>query len=168
MRILRFWPPLLHLAVLVILIPLTVWQWQLVPEVVRPETASIAAGDVPGDPATVKPTEARVVPDRSEDLTEISTRPLFRQGRQILAADPEEPTRDRPEREPARRETLRMVGYVASNSGPVAIIYVPNENMQYVVRQDDEIGGMKVISIERDHVLLAYAGEEIRIELSGK
>ena len=168
MRILRYWPPLLHLMVLVTLIPLTVWQWQLVPEGVGPETASIAAVDVPDDPATAKPAEARVVPDRSEDLTEISTRPLFRQGRQLSAADPEEPTRNIPEREPVRRETLRMVGYVASNIGPVAIIYVPNENMQYVVRQDDEIGGMKVISIERDHVLLVHGGEQIRIELSGK
>lgn len=166
----RYWPPLLHLTVLGVLIPLAVFQWQITPEL--PPTSALA-------PATENATQIKAMgskaeeelaapPDWTEEVAEIIARPLFRQGRQIakpaLLVEPD----PLPEVESSPAAPLRMVGYVDSGFAPFAIIFVPDEGIEYLVRKGDKIAEMTVISIEPSKVFLSSDSREVTLELYGK
>lgn len=167
--LLRYWPPLLHLALLTVLLPLAAWQWLMVPDAVptpidAPSTAVTAS---PGS-STLRPVdEAAASHDRAEDLTEITNRPIFRQGRRQVVPEPAAEPEPEPLSESAAEpsEPLRMVGYVDSGSEPVAIILVPDEGVEYVVHKGDEIAGMVVITIEPNKVVLNNTLQEVTISM---
>jgi hypothetical protein len=172
MNLLRYWPPLLHLTLLGVLLPLAVWQWLLVPEVVSaPIGAPFANATAPSERAVVGPDDETTGSfEQADGLDEIIARPLFRQGRQLTALEPvlEPEPEPVPEPDVIPSQPLRMVGYVNNGFVPAAIIFVPDEGVEYVVREGDKIVGMDVIAIEPDKVFLSNSLENVTVSMFGE
>lgn len=155
----RWWPPLLHLLVLVALVPLAVLR----------VGAAMGDGPVPvaqvvdGDAGAAESAGAAVVEMGAEpvDLVALTARPLFVPGRQGVAAVEESPVVE----EAQAAADLRMVGYLDDGTKPRAILSLDGSGVEAVVREGDEFEGFEVRQITRDAVVLINRGEEITVKL---
>lgn len=155
----RWWPPMLHLLVLVVLVPLAVLR----------VGAAVGDGPVPVAQATdegagaVASTGAAAVEmaGKPVDLDALTARPLFVPGRQGVAAAAETPVVAEAQTAP----DLRMVGYLDDGTQPRAILSLNGSGAEAVVRVGDVFEGFEVRQITRDAVVVINRGEEITVKL---
>ena len=154
----RWWPPLLHLLVLLVVLPLA---WQRM-EGLRAAPVAVPAGaeaPVPvavPDLAALIAAGARIAPDA------LLERPLFAPGRQGAGAEaPDSPVGagvDDP-------QVPRMVGYVDDGTKPRAILAPAAGGEEGIVREGDEFIGFRVLQVRPDAVVLRREGEEITVNM---
>lgn len=155
----RWWPPLLHLLVLALILPLA---WQRL-TVLRSDPVVIPAPAEAPVPATLPDLDAlllaageRVAPDA------LLGRPLFLPGRQDEGAiAPDSPLDDMP----AEVGLPRMVGYVDDGTKPRAILAPAEGGEEEIVREGDDFIDFRVLQVRPDTVVLRRAGEEITINI---
>ncbi|PLL10565.1 hypothetical protein C0V75_19755 [Tabrizicola sp. TH137] len=154
----RWWPPLLHLSVLVVILPLA---WERI-EVLRagPEIAPVAEG--PAGETAVQDLAALMQAGEAVTPAALLARPLFTPGRQGDAAEvPETPVNE----EATEAEVPRMVGYVNDGSRPRAILASEAGGEEGIVREGDEFLGFTVLQVKPDAVVLRGDGEEITVKM---
>lgn len=160
---LRWWPPLLHLILLAVVLPLALWRLDALQTTqTLPQTpAQPATTDASSDPAASSspPTAIAAV-----DLAAVTERPLFtktRQGTQAAApltgADPT------PAAPPAVQ--IRMVGFVNDGTRRSAILAFGDDPAEVVVAEGDEVVGMTIQKINPNSLVLMADGEEITIKM---
>lgn len=161
--ILRWWPPLLHLILLAVVLPLALWRLDALQttQTLPQTTAQPAATDASSDPAasTIPSTAIAAV-----DLAAVTERPLFtktRQGTQDAApaTAPDTP----PAAAPAVQ--MRMVGFVNDGTRRSAILAFGDDPAQVVVAEGDEVVGMTIRKINPNSLILMADGEEITIKM---
>lgn len=155
----RWWPPLLHLVVLVLLLPLAVLRigaaLEPAPVVAAPAEGAVVVTDG-GDALPMPVTGAPVDPEA------VTARPLFQPGRQGEAvAEAVEAA----EVAPDRAAGLRMVGYLNDGTKPRAILALDGTGAEAVVREGEDFEGFEVRQITRDSVIVINQGEEITVKL---
>ena len=164
MMFLRWWPPLLHLTVLAVILPLTVWH---IAGIAEPETglrsavgyARPASGPAADDMAA----DADRTADPAIDLDALAARPLFAKDRQ---GDTSETAADADNRaEPSADLDLRMVGYINDGTRITAVVAFGDSGREEVVSEGDEIAQMTVQKIGRDSLILATGDSEITIRM---
>ncbi len=157
MTILRWWPPLLHLTVLAVTLPLAAWQ---IAAITAPNHGPLSAGrsalpapaPAAGDPVAPAP----VLTDPAVDLDAVAARPLFTKGRTGTDALAETPAETAPA--PPAEEELRMVGYINTGSRVSAVIAFGDSGREEVVSEGDVIARMTVQKIGPDSLIL-YTGD---------
>ena len=155
----RWWPPLLHLLALALILPLA---WHRL-AVLRSDPVVIPARAEAPVPATLPDLDAlllaageRVAPDA------LLGRPLFLPGRQgDGAVAPDSP----PDDVPPEVGLPRMVGYVDDGTKPRAILAPAEGGEEEIVREGDDFIGFLVLQVRPDTVVLRRAGEEITINI---
>ena len=158
MTILRWWPPLLHLTVLAVILPLAAWQIAgvTVPPHDLLSTGRSALPDPAAAPATGEPsTQAPALTDPAVDLADLAARPLFAKDRRDSDALAETPAEPPPA--PSTDEELRMVGYVNTGSRVSAVVAFGDSGREEVVSEGDVIAEMTVQKIGPDSLIL-YTG----------
>jgi hypothetical protein len=153
----RWWPPLLHLALIAVLLPLV---WLRLGSVVV-EAPAIQA-------ATVQPRSAAAAADLPAaegpvDMEMLLARPLFAPDRRQTApvqeiALPTENVKD-------RAVDLRMVGYLSDGQKPRAILKLESNGAQATVREGDVFEGFEVRSIQSGAVVVTDKGKEVTIRM---
>lgn len=156
----RWWPPLLHLLVLALLLPLAVLR---VGAALEPAPVTVAAAD--GSEAVAE-TGGEALPQpvagTPVDPETVTLRPLFQPGRQGEAvAAVAEPVAEAPD----LAAGLRMVGYLNDGTKPRAILALDGTGTEAVVREGDDFEGFEVRQITRDSVIVINDGEEITVKL---
>jgi hypothetical protein len=160
---LRWWPPLLHLILLAVVLPLALWRLDALQttQALPQTTAQPATTEASSDPAASSspPTAIAAV-----DLAAVTERPLFtktRQGTQVAApltgADPT------PAAPPAAQ--IRMVGFVNDGTRRSAILAFGDDPAEVVVAEGDEVVGMTIQKINPNSLVLMADGEEITIKM---
>jgi hypothetical protein len=156
----RWWPPLLHLIVMALLLPLAVLRVG-------------AAIETPPPPGEMRPAEAGeaaeavggvVVPVAGSpvDLEALAARPLFVPGRLGEAGEAESAP---VVAEPDRGGRLRMVGYLDDGTKPRAILELEGSGAVATVREGESFEGFEVRQITRDAVIVTDQGEEITVKM---
>jgi hypothetical protein len=159
MTILRWWPPLLHLTVLAVILPLAFGQ---IADLATPRQAPLSAGlTTPSDPAAAPATadpapQESALTDPAVDLAALDARPLFAKSRKASAALDEAPAETAPA--PSTDEELRMVGYINTGSRVSAVVAFGDSGREEVVSEGDVIGRMTVQKIGPDSLIL-YTGD---------
>jgi hypothetical protein len=163
MTILRWWPPLLHLTVLAVTLPLAAWQIadMTAPHHVPPAGRPALPDPAPaaGDPAA--PAQALTVP--AVDLAALAERPLFTMGRKgdaILTEPPAESATAA-----SADQELRMVGYINDGTRVSAVVAFGDSGREEVVSEGDEIAQMTVQKIGPDSLILYTEGTNITIRM---
>ena len=159
MTILRWWPPLLHLTVLAVTLPLAAWQ---IAGLMAPHHDPLSAGrsalpdpaaaPAAGDPAA----QAQALSGPAVDLADLAARPLFAKDRRATAAVTEAPQEPTPA--PSTDEDLRMVGYINTGSRVSAVVAFGDSGREEVVSEGDVIDRMTVQKIGPDSLIL-YTGD---------
>ena len=156
----RWWPPLLHLLVLALLLPLAVLR---IGAALEPATVTVAVAE---GGAVVAETGGEAMPQpvvgAPIDPEAVTARPLFQPGRQrdvvvAVAAEVAEA--------PDRAAGLRMVGYLNDGTKPRAILALDGSGAEAVVREGDDFEGFEVRQITRDSVVVIIDDEEITVKL---
>jgi hypothetical protein len=161
----RWWPPLLHLALILGAGGLALLRFDALDTAALPphpgsaETAARPAQGAAGMPETGGP-EAAV------DLAALAARPLFVAGRQPLATatETESPLPDMPPPAPE----FRMVGYLNDGNRPRAILSPDPASPDVILREGDEIQGFTVFRISKDSIVLQDGDKEITINMFGQ
>lgn len=161
--ILRWWPPLFHLIVLAVVLPLALFRLgalqtiQTLPKAsIQPATAE-ASSDLAASAAPSTATAA-------VDLAAVTQRPLFtkgRQGTQDFAA----PTVSEPTPPPQPAVQMRMVGYINDGTRRMAILALGDDPAQVVVAEGDEVVGMTIQKIGPNSLIMMADGEEITVKM---
>jgi hypothetical protein len=161
----RWWPPLLHLALIGAVAALAVLRFGAL------ETAATDPGNPSGAAAEQPTTPAGGVPEpglaaAEVDLADLTARPLFAEGRRSEApsAQNESPT---PVTE-VESPVFRMVGYLNDGNLPRAILSLDPDAPDVIVREGEEIQDVTVLRIGRDTVVLRQDGKEITINMFGQ
>jgi type II secretory pathway component PulC len=156
----RWWPPLLHLSLIAVLLPLV---WLRLGSAVDDTPAAQAASVQPrSDAAAVADYPA--AEERPVDLEMLIARPLFGPDRRPVtlvskSAPPSaEGVRD-------RAADLRMVGYLSDGQKPRAILLFESSGAQATVREGDVFEGFDVRSIRSGSVVVAEQGKESTIRM---
>ena len=154
----RWWPPLLYLLLLALILPMG---WQRLQDL-QAGPAIAPVGEVTPTPvvaqdlATLLATGERVAPSA------LLARPLFAPGRQgVPVAVPEAPANE----EATPTEVPRMVGYVNDGTKPRAILASDARGEEAIVREGDEFNGFTVLQVQPDAVVLLSEGEEITVKM---
>lgn len=164
MMFLRWWPPLLHLTVLAVILPLTVWH---IAGIAEPDTglrsaegyARPASGPATDDPAA----DADRTADPAIDLGPLAARPLFAKDRK---GDTTETAAEADNRAEASAEMdLRMVGYINDGTRITAVVAFGDSGREEVVSEGGAIAQMTVQKIGRDSLILATGDGEITIRM---
>lgn len=160
----RWWPPLLHLSVLVVLVMLAALRLDGLREGAGMPVAEAAGAGTEGQAAGAE--VAPVLPAPAPvDLAALAARPLFVAGRQGAVATPT--AAERPGAAPMP-ERLRMVGYLDDGSKPRAILSAGEGQPEASVRVGDAFAGYEVRAVGRDSVVLGTLDKEITIKLYGQ
>jgi hypothetical protein len=153
----RWWPPLLHLSLIAVLVPLAWFRiGSALEDAPALQAASVqarkdgAAAELPAAPLPV-------------DLEMLLARPLFQPGRQQEAPVPEAPPASASDS--GRAEDLRMVGYVNDGGESRAILTLDSNGAQATVRAGDVFEGFEIRSIESSAVTVADQDTEITIRM---
>ncbi|TNC71354.1 hypothetical protein [Rubellimicrobium roseum] len=171
MAVLRHWPPLAHLLI-VGACAATAW-WRIDATPVAPAGAAVLAD--PAAPAAPEATEPALAEPRdpSADIEAVAARALFRPGRQQVATVPTaEPTPDTPE-PPAPEEAVAadvvvpvtMVGFLDQGGRRSAILRSSEDGQSHVVREGDEIAGLRVVEITASAVVVETGGQRVTVKL---
>ncbi|MBD1203556.1 MAG: hypothetical protein H9533_05385 [Rhodobacteraceae bacterium] len=154
----RWWPPLLHLLLLALILPLG---WQRLEDLrAGPEIAP--AGEVTAAPAAAQDLAALLAAGEAVAPAALLARPLFAPGRQGEAAQaPVSPANE----EATRAEVPRMVGYVNDGTKPRAILATESGGQEAIVREGDEFIGFTVLQVQPDSVVLRGDGKEITVKM---
>lgn len=154
----RWWPPVLHLALLAVVVPLG---WQRVEALRAAPVSAPATGETPAmaaaqDLAALLEAGARATP------AALLVRPLFQPGRQGEGPiAPEPPVVE----VAAPTEVPRMVGYINDGTKPRAILAAGSGGEEGIVREGDEFAGFQVLQVQPDAVVLKGDGEEITVKM---
>jgi hypothetical protein len=153
----RWWPPLLHLSVIAVLVPLA---WLRIGSVLD-EAPAIQAASVQSRNDGVA-AELPAVP-LAVDVGMLLARPLFEPDRRQAApvseiAPPAEIDVD-------RADDLRMVGYVSDGEKSRAILMLDSNGTQATVREGDVFEGFEIRSIQSSAVVVTDQGKEITIKM---
>lgn len=156
----RWWPPLLHLSLIAVLLPLA-WlrigyaldDAPIVQAASMPPRSDAAAANVP-------------VADGPVDLEMLIARPLFtpdrREAAPVAEIDlPAEGVTD-------RSAGLRMVGYLNDGTKSRAILMLDSTGAQATVRVGDDFEGFKIRSIQSGSVVVTDRGKEITVKMFGE
>lgn len=161
--ILRWWPPLLHLILLAVVLPLALWRLDALQtkQNLPQTTAQPAATEASSDPAASSTPSTAIT---AIDLAAVTERPLFtktRQGTQVAAppTGPDSP----PAAQPAVQ--IRMVGFVNDGTRRSAILAFGDDPAEVVVAEGDEVVGMTIQKINPNSLILMADGEEITIKM---
>ena len=160
----RWWPPLLHLTVLAVILPLAVWH---IAGLEEPDTGPLSAEGyarpASGAAADDSAADADRTADPAIDLGPLAARPLFAKDRK---GDASETAADAEIRaEPPADLDLRMVGYVNDGTRITAVVAYGDNGREEVVSEGDAIAQMTVQKIERDSLILATGDGEITIRM---
>lgn len=164
MTILRWWPPLLHLTVLAVTLPLVAWQ---IAGMTAPHQVPLAAGrpalldpaPAAGDPAV----QAQAQTDPAVDLAALAERPLFTKGRKGDATLTEPPAESATAA--SADQELRMVGYINDGTRVSAVVAFGDSGREEVVSEGDDIAQMTVQKIGPDSLILYTEGTNITIRM---
>lgn len=159
----RWWPPLLHLLAVALLVPLAVWRaGDALSPAEGPRAGAATAQGVEGavDGALMPPPRAPV------DLAALTARPLFQPGRQGTAG--QAPAAEAPDQGAEKTAQVRMVGYLDDGSQPRAILSEGEAGREEIVRAGDAFGPYRVLSIDRDAVVLKSDDKEITVNMFGQ
>ena len=164
MMFLRWWPPLLHLTVLAVILPLAVWH---IAGLAEPDTGSLSAEryarPASGPAADDSAVDADRTADPAIDLGPLAARPLFAKDRK---GDTSETAADAEIRaEPSADLDLRMVGYINDGTRITAVVAFGDSGREEVVSEGDAIAQMTVQKIGRDSLILATGDGEITIRM---
>ena len=154
----RGWPPLLHLLLLALILPLG---WQRL-EDLRSGPVIAPAGEVTAAPAAAQDLAALLAAGEGVAPAALLARPLFlpgRQGEGVEAPDSPVAVAEAP------REVPRMVGYVDDGTKPRAILASDAGGEEAIVREGDEFIGFIVLQVQPDAVVLQGDGEEITVNM---
>ena len=155
----RWWPPLLHLLVLMVVLPVAWQRMAALPGAPVTVSAGVEApvpASLPDLDALRRAAGERVMPDA------LLARPLFLPGRQGGgAAVPDSP----PVAVVAEVGLPRMVGYVDDGTRPRAILAPAAGGEEGIVREGDDFIGFHVLQVRPDAVVLRREGEEITINI---
>jgi hypothetical protein len=151
----RWWPPLLHLALIAALLPLAWLRLEAALEEVRVAGGASAVKTEAGATETEPPeTEAPADPGM------LVTRPLFTapfpESEEV--APPAAPT-------PERAAGLRMVGYLNDGNKPRAILTLDSTGTQATVREGDAFEGFRIGRISPDAVIVTDRGRETTVKM---
>jgi len=164
-RMMRWWPPLVHLAVIAGAFALALLRLEalgaaaLPPDPVADEAATEMAQGAVGAPEA-EGTAASV------DLAALAARPLFVAGRKPISgvAGAESPLADDSPPAPG----FRMVGFLNDGNRPRAILSPDPASPDVILREGEEIQGFTVFSIRKDAVVLRNGDEEITVNMFGQ
>jgi hypothetical protein len=153
----RWWPPLLHLSLMAVLVPLA---WFRIASVLDQAPAIQAASAQARNDGVAAELPAVAIP---VDLGMLLARPLFAPGRRQDAqvaeiAPPAENDMD-------RAGDLRMVGYVNDGEKSRAILTLDSNGAQATVGEGDVFEGFEVRSIQPSAVVVTDQGKEITIKM---
>lgn len=161
----RWWPPLLHLALIGAVAALALVRFDTL------ETAATPKGNPSGESEAQPVAEAGGGAELGQaaadvDLADLTARPLFAEGRRPAAPSPqsESPTPD-PETD---SPIFRMLGYLNDGNRPRAILSLDPEAPEVIVREGEEIQDVTVLTIRKDMVVLQQWGKEITINMFGQ
>lgn len=154
----RWWPPLLHLVLLALILPLG---WQRL-QGLQAGPMMAPAGEVTATPVVAQDLAALLAAGERVDPSALLARPLFAPGRQGERVEvPDTPANE--EATPA--EVPRMVGYVNDGTKPRAILATETGGQEAIVREGDEFIGFTVLQVQPDSVVLRGDGEEITVKM---
>lgn len=153
----RWWPPLLHLSLIAVLL---VVAWLRIGSVLNVAPAIQAASVSAPSDAVAPELPAAGLP---VDLGMLLARPLFAPDRRQIAQVSEIV----PATESAtdRADALRMVGYVKDGEKSRAILTFESNGAQATVREGDVFEGFTVRSIQSDSVVVTDRGKEVTIRM---
>jgi hypothetical protein len=151
----RWWPPLLHLALIAALLPLAWLRLQAALDE-APVAGAVAALPAQGGETGTAPPEAGA----PVDFGALVTRPLFTvpQTEPEVVAPPAAPT-------PDRAAGLRMVGYLNDGNKPRAILFLDSTGTQATVREGDAFEGFRIRRISPDAVVVTDRGRETTVKM---
>jgi hypothetical protein len=161
--ILRWWPPLLHLILLAVVLPLALWRLDALQttQTVPKTTAQPAPADAGGDPAA---SAAPLTSTVAVDLAAVTERPLFTKTRQGTQDAAQPAGSDTPPAAPPAVQ-IRMVGFVNDGTRRSAILAFGDDPAQVVVAEGDEVVGMTIQKINPNSLILMADSEEITIKM---
>ena len=153
----RWWPPLLHVALIAVLLPLA---WLRI---------GYALDDAPATeadfvaPRSIPAAADIPVAERPADLDGLLDRPVFGPDRRRSAPVPE--IAPPVENVTDRAADLRMVGYLNDGTQSRAIVTLSSTGAQATVREGDDFEGFKVRSITPSSVVVTNRGKETTIKM---
>jgi hypothetical protein len=162
MMALRWWPPLLHLTLLAVVLPLAAWRLDVLSTAgTLPSSGGQTANAAPGTAADA--TLSADEPAESDiDLAALAARPLFSKGRQGTAAAPV--AQDTAAASPPEQQ-LRMLGFINDGTRSTAILAIGDDLREEVVAEGDEVAGMTIRQITPDSLTLTAGGKEMTIKM---
>lgn len=164
MMALRWWPPLLHLSLLVVVLPLAAWRLDAISTVgTAPQSSSQTATASGGTASDATATDTGETVSAAIDLAALAARPLFAKGRHGTAAAPS-PAAETAAASPPDQQ-LRMLGFINDGTRSKAILAIGDGLREDVVAEGDEIAGMTIQKINRDSLTLKAGDEEITIKM---
>lgn len=162
MMALRWWPPLLHLTLLAVVLPLAVWRLDTISTAgILSPTGSQTTTAAPG--TTTDTTPSADQPAYTDiDLPALAARPLFAKGRQgtAAAAVAQDPATEAPP-----EQQLRMLGFINDGTRRRAILAIGDSLREEVVAEGDQIDGLTIRTITPDSLTLTAGGKEITIKM---
>lgn len=161
---LRWWPPLLHLTLLAVVLPLAAWRLDAISGTgPAPPSGGQVTASAGGPAADAAATATGLAAPAAIDLAALAARPLFaenRQGRNVTAA----PTAPASPTAPPDRQ-LRMLGFINDGTRSKAILAIGDALSEEVVAEGDKIAGMTILRITPNSLTLTTDDEEITINM---
>ena len=159
---LRWWPPLLHLTLLAVVLPLAVWRLDTIATTgTLPPTGGQTTTAASGTATDIAPSADQPA-DPNIDLAALSARPLFAKGRQgttTATVAQDTATETPPEQQ------LRMLGFINDGTRRRAILAIGDDLREEVVAEGDQIDGLTIRTITPDSLTLTAGGKEITIKM---